>query len=86
MTIIYDTLSNQPPEVIPWTRLTPPDKREQRRRMWLYAEPKRCKWLIKALRWAWWNRVELLMLTLCFFAVIGAEWMAKMLLQQIGGM
>ena len=83
MTIIDDTLSTQTPEVTTWVRLTPPDKRERRRRMWLYAEPKRCKRLIKALRWAWWNRVELLMLALCFFAVIGAEWMAKMM---IGGM
>lgn len=72
-------------EVTAWVRLTPPDKREQRRRMWLYAEPKRCKRLINVLRWAWWNRVELLMLALCFFAVIGAEWFARLLLQRMGG-
>ena len=82
MTIIDDTF--RPPEVTPWVRLTPPDKRERRRRMWLYAPPKRCKRLIKALRWAWWNRVELLMLALCFFAVIGCKWSARLLLQ-IGG-
>lgn len=83
MTIIDDTLSSRPPEVTTWVRLTPPDKREQRRRMWLYAEPIRCKHLIRVLRWCYYNRLELLMLALCVLALVGAEWAAKLLVRHI---
>lgn len=83
MAIIDDTLSSQPPEVTPWVRLAPPDKREQRRRMWLYATPRRCRGLIRALRWAWWNRVELLLLALCLLAVVAAGWAAKMMIGRL---
>ena len=68
------------PAVTVWRREITPSKREQRRQMWLYAPPKRCRGLILALRWCWWNRAELLTLALCLLAVVAAGWAAKMMI------
>ena len=76
---------NDTPTVTTWLRTTPPDKREQRRRLWLYGTPNRCKLLIKALRWCYWNRWNLFCLLLVWAAVIGCKWFAWVLLLQIGG-
>lgn len=71
------------PEAVPWRRERPPDRKALRRRMWLYAEPIRCKRLIRVLRWCYHNRLELLMLALCVLALVGAEWAAKLLVRHI---
>lgn len=82
-TIRWCTGDRDDPEAVPWRRERPPDRKAQRRRMWLHAEPIRCKHLIRVLRWCYHNRLELLMLALCVLALVGAEWAAKLLVRHI---
>ena len=68
---------DQTPEVGLWHR---PGNRRRGADMWLHATPRRCRRLIYALRWIHNNREDLLMLATGALTILGAAWLATILI------